>query len=175
MKTTFGLPNRFMRWSIFGAVLIFLVAGTVIGALAQALPGGTLNPTTIPKYVTPLVIPPVMNDAGTAAGGAATPNNYDIAVRQFQQQILPGGIWAALNPAITTPLPATTVWSYGPATDPAPDASSVVPTVPAGVAPAPASQSQFNIRLSPLKQLMGQMTCPVRRSLSTGSMTSKIH
>jgi len=90
-------------------VVAVLFAGTVF---AQALPGGTLNPTTIPKYVTPLVIPPVMKNAGTA-------NAYDIAVRQFQQQILPAG------------LPATTIWSYGPAADP-------VPSV------APAANSQFN-------------------------------
>jgi hypothetical protein len=48
------------------------------------LPGGTLGPTTIPKYVTPLVIPPVMNYSRAA-------NDYDIAVRHFQQQILPAG------------------------------------------------------------------------------------
>jgi hypothetical protein len=36
-------------------VVAVLFAGTVF---AQALPGGTLDPTTIPKYVTPLVIPP---------------------------------------------------------------------------------------------------------------------
>ena len=53
--------------------------------MALPVPGGTLDPTTIPKYVTPLVIPPVMKNTGTA-------DNYDIAVRQFKQQILPGGI-----------------------------------------------------------------------------------
>ena len=65
-------------------------------ALAQ-LPGGSLDPTTIPKYVTPLVIPPAMPAA------AVTPayDSYRIAVRQFQQQILPPGF------------PQTTVWSYG--------------------------------------------------------------
>ena len=86
-------------------------------ATAAPLPGGTLDPLTIPKYVSPLVIPPVMKDA---AGGNST-NDYDIAVRQFKQQILPA------------PLPPTTVWSYGPAGDP-------VPT--GGVAPA--ANSQFN-------------------------------
>ena len=45
-----------------------------------------LDPLSIPKYVLPLVIPPVMNDDGTG-------DSYDIAVRQFQQQILPGGVW----------------------------------------------------------------------------------
>ena len=96
----------------------------ITSALAAPLPGGTLDPTTIPKYVTPLVIPPVMHDNGT-------PGHYDIAMRQFKQQILPGGIWATLNPAITNPLPATTVWSYGPNADPTP-------------AVAPAANSQFN-------------------------------
>ncbi len=47
---------------------------------------------TIPKYVTPLVIPPVMKQHRDAAQS----NDYDIAVRQFKQQILPGGIWATL-------------------------------------------------------------------------------
>jgi len=85
-------------------------------ALAAPLPGGTLDPLSIPKYVTPLVIPPVMKNSGTT-------NSYDIAVRQFKQQILP----AAAG------LPATTVWSYGPAADPLP---------PGGIAPA--TGSQFN-------------------------------
>jgi spore coat protein A len=65
-------------------------------ALAQ-LPGGTLDPTSIAKYATQLVIPPAMPSIAENA-------NYDfykIAVRQFQQQILPPG------------LPLTTVWSYG--------------------------------------------------------------
>ena len=65
---------------------VLLVTGTLLNSAAlqaEPLPGGTLNPLDIPKYVTPLVIPPVMNNSGTA-------NDYDIAVRQFQQQILPG-------------------------------------------------------------------------------------
>ncbi len=90
---------------------------------APAFPGADtciLDPLTIPKYVTPLVIPPVMDDAGTAAGGAATPNVYDISVRQFNQQILPAGF------------PSTTVWSYGPSADPTP-----------AVAPDPTSQFNY--------------------------------
>jgi len=82
-----------------------------------------LDPVTIPKYVTPLVIPPVMKNAGVA-------NDYDIAVRQFEQQILPGGIWNTLN-GRNDMFPATPVWSYGPAADPVP-----------AIAPDP--NSQFN-------------------------------
>jgi len=94
--------------------------------------GGSLDPTIIPKYVTPLVIPPVMNNAGTA-------NDYDIAVRQFQQQILPGGIWNTLNDRADA-FPPTTVWSYGPAADPVPDSTSLG----GGAGIAPAANSQFN-------------------------------
>jgi spore coat protein A, manganese oxidase len=65
-------------------------------AVAQAMP--TLAPATIPKYVTPLVIPPAMPFTETLAGSVRF---YDIAVRQFDQQVLPAT------------LPATTVWSYG--------------------------------------------------------------
>ena len=96
------------------------------------MPGGTLDPTLIPKYVTPLVIPPVMKNTGTR-------NDYDIAVRQFKQQILPGGIWNTLNGRHDT-FHATTVWSYGPDADPAPD-STALGGGP-GIAPAP--NSQFN-------------------------------
>jgi hypothetical protein len=58
------------------------------------IPGGSLDPTTVPKYVTSLVKPPAMPNAGSA-------NQYEIAVRQFQQHILPTSM--GLQP--------TTVWS----------------------------------------------------------------
>lgn len=92
-----------------------------------------LDPLSIPKYVTPLVIPPVMNSNPGQA------DDYDIAVRQFQQQILPGGIWNTINNRADA-FPATTVWSYGPAADPLPDSSALGGGV--GIAPAP--NSQFN-------------------------------
>jgi spore coat protein A len=116
------------------AVLLvtWVLAAPARPALAEALPGGTLDPTTIPKYVTPLVIPPVMKNTGAA-------NDYAIAVRQFQQQILPGGIWNTIN-ARHDAFPPTTVWSYGPNVDPVPDSAGLGGA--AGVAPAP--NSQFN-------------------------------
>ena len=51
-----------------GAVVAAAVSALAWGSVAnaQAVPGGTLDPLTIPKYVTPLVIPPVMNNNGTA-------------------------------------------------------------------------------------------------------------
>ena len=74
-------------------------------AIARAqIPGPTLPPGSIPKYETPLLIPPAMPRAGKikVKGGGKNIDYYEIAVRQFEQQILPAG------------LPATTVWGYGP-------------------------------------------------------------
>src|SRR5215472_5717715 len=78
--------------------------GLFVGGEAVArIPGGSLNPSSIPKYQTPMLIPPVMPLAGTVqdkSGGSV--DYYEISVKQFPQQILPPG------------LPATTVWGYGP-------------------------------------------------------------
>ena len=133
--------NRFRRKATVGAVLAGCALLNLPSAMAAPLPGGTLDPTTIPKYVQPLVIPPVMKDVT----GNNTTNDYDIAVRQFQQQILPGAHWNAVSPACqATPglcnFPATTVWSYGPAADELPDSSLLGGA--AGLAPA--LNSQFN-------------------------------
>jgi spore coat protein A len=136
------MNNSHKHSRLTGPVFAALAASSGLlgtGAYAQALPGGTLDPETIPKFVQPLVIPPVMDNAGTD-------NDYDIAVRQFQQQILPGGHWNAVSPACQADetlctLPPTTVWSYGPAADPLPD-SSGIPGGAVGVAPA--LNSQFN-------------------------------
>lgn len=76
------------------AVLAVFVLASVSGG---AVPGGTLHPSRVPKFVTPLVIPPEMPSDGVVNGAAY----YEIAVRQFMQQVLPAGF------------PKTTVWSYG--------------------------------------------------------------
>jgi FtsP/CotA-like multicopper oxidase with cupredoxin domain len=74
----------------------------VTRVFAQAIPGGTLDPLTVPKYVTPLLIPPVMPRAGIIKQrGGKNIDYYEISMRQLTQQILPSG------------LPATTVWGYG--------------------------------------------------------------
>jgi len=71
------------------------------GSLFAQVPGGTLDPTTIPKYTTPLVIPPAMPRTSVLSDHGQAVDYYEIAVRQFVQQILPAG------------MPVTTVWGYG--------------------------------------------------------------
>ena len=79
------------------AILVPSALRSSAPASAAAVPGGTLDPTTLAKYVTPLFVLPVMPRAATASGL----DYYEIAVRQFAQQILPPGS------------PATQVFGYG--------------------------------------------------------------
>jgi spore coat protein A len=66
------------------------------------IPGGSLDPAAVPKYQTPMLIPPVMPQAGTIKQQRGKKiDYYEISMKQFAQQILPVG------------LPATTVWGYG--------------------------------------------------------------
>ncbi len=59
-------------------------------AIAAALTGPTLPGTAIPKYEQPLIIPPAMPTA-PAPSNVGGVEYYEIAVRQFEQQILPPG------------------------------------------------------------------------------------
>jgi FtsP/CotA-like multicopper oxidase with cupredoxin domain len=69
-------------------------------AASDPVPGGSLDPRSIAKFVTPLVIPPVMPRSGTKTlRGGKNADWYRIAVRQFDQEIVPGL--------------STTVWGYG--------------------------------------------------------------
>ena len=106
METSLRFSRRtFVAW-VGGASAGFYLFGRLPGtsepvALAQ-IPGGTLDPTKVPKFVTPMLIPPVMPRAGTIKQpGGKSVDYYEISMRQFKQQILPAG------------LPATTVWGYG--------------------------------------------------------------
>lgn len=93
----------FLKLSGAGVLSLFVASSGKFSLRAQAaIPGGTLDPTLIPKFVTPMLIPPVMPRAGTVKQKSGkTIDYYEISVRQFQQQILPMG------------LPVTTVWGYG--------------------------------------------------------------
>ena len=74
------------------------------GEAAALIPGGSLGARSLPKYRTPMLIPPVMPLAGTVTDRTGrSVDYYEISVKQFSQQILPKGF------------PPTTVWGYGPA------------------------------------------------------------
>ena len=91
--------RRTTRAGVVLLVLTSLIVLSLAGGAAAFVPGGTLDPTTIPKYADPLVIPPAMPETST--------DYYEIAVKQFDQQILPA---TDIN---GRDLPQTTVWSYG--------------------------------------------------------------
>ncbi len=74
-------------------------------AYAQ-IAGGTLAPGDVDKFVMPLIKPPAMP---LSPGSNKNKDKYKIAVRQFSQNILPGG---PFNTGVTD-YPMTTVWSYG--------------------------------------------------------------
>ena len=105
MKDTRRFSRRmFVAW-VGSASAGFYLFGRLPGtgapiALAQ-VPSDTLDPGVIDKYVTPLLIPPVMPKADTIVRRGQTVDYYEISMTQFAQQILPAG------------LPATTVWGYG--------------------------------------------------------------
>jgi spore coat protein A, manganese oxidase len=73
----------------------------VLRTLAQ-IPGGTLDPGLVPKFRTPMLVPPVMPRAAKLVQrGGKNVDYYEISMKQIRQQILPAG------------LPQTTVWGYG--------------------------------------------------------------
>ncbi len=113
-----GAANRRRVWirkrtaSVVAVCVICALEGTTAwaqhGGNPQPMPATALDPAAVPKYVDPLVIPPAIPRASKIKRkGAKNIDYYEIAVRQFQQQILP------------TPMLATTVWSYGAVNAPA--------------------------------------------------------
>lgn len=91
-----------------GAAGAFLVLSTKIGGVerifAAPIPGGTIDVSAIPKYADPLIVPPALPKTGVVDG---TVDYYEIAMRQFDQFILPTAMGKQ-----------TTVWSYGSANHP---------------------------------------------------------
>jgi FtsP/CotA-like multicopper oxidase with cupredoxin domain len=94
--------RQFLKLS--GAGILSLYAASHRKFLPRAfaqIPGGTLDPLSVPKFLTPLLIPPVMPRAGVIRRAGRDIDYYEISMKQITQQILPAG------------LPATTVWGYG--------------------------------------------------------------
>jgi FtsP/CotA-like multicopper oxidase with cupredoxin domain len=98
------MPTRRSFLKLTGASTLAWYVATQTAWMERAvaqIPGGTLNPNSVPKYATPMLIPPVMPKAGTITGPGGRADYYEISMRQFPQQILPAG------------MPTTTVWGYG--------------------------------------------------------------
>jgi spore coat protein A len=95
--------RQFIRIGAGGATIILTTKiGGLVRVVEAQIPGGGLDPLSVPKYQTPMLIPPVMPAAGTIKlQGGKNADYYEISMKQFSQQILP------------TSLPATTVWGYG--------------------------------------------------------------
>ena len=115
MKTALGGEPR-VAPSIVRALAIVIATFVLVIAPAGAEPpsGGSLDPTTIPKYAEPLVIPPAMPRTKVVDAKGKQVDYYEIVVKQFQQYILPQA-WSAAHGA-----DPTTVWSYGSMVDPRP-------------------------------------------------------
>ncbi len=89
------IDSKLTVFGVMAAAILFTgIQGTSYGA---PLPGGSLNPLKIPKYVRPLTILPSMPKSANPQG--FTGDYYEIAVRQFQQEVVPNL--------------STTVWGYG--------------------------------------------------------------
>ena len=90
--------RQFVKISAASSVALYASTGKGFQPVAFAqIPGGTLDPSAVPKYRTPMLVPPVMPRSRITR----STDYYEISMEQFAQQILPAG------------LPATTVWGYG--------------------------------------------------------------
>lgn len=90
--------REFLKLSGAGILSLYAAShGKFIPRVRAAIPGGTLDPNSVSKFVTPLLIPPVMPRARITRNV----DYYEISMKQITQQILP------------PELPATTVWGYG--------------------------------------------------------------
>ena len=92
--------RAFLKYT--GGTALTLFASGRLGGPRQALAqieGGSLDPLSVPKYTTPLLIPPVMPRAGTVVlTGGKNADYYEISMKQFAQQILPAALPAPADP-----------------------------------------------------------------------------
>ena len=106
--------RTFVAWvggASAGFYLFGRIPGTSAPAALAAIPGGSLDPTSIPKFVTPMLVPPVMPRFGTINQRGGKPiDYYEISVRQFRQKILPDAFYGALTGDARL---GTLVWGYG--------------------------------------------------------------
>jgi spore coat protein A len=124
MKTTDTGRRRWRRLvvplvlGLMAVAALVAVASTAVSSPPPPQPhpvaGGSLDPVTIPKYKEPLVIPPAMPRTRVIKSKGTQIDYYEIAVKQFEQYILPKA-WSDANG-----IDPTTVWSYASMLDPRP-------------------------------------------------------
>ena len=94
--------RKFLKIGFAGGAALFIPWRFKLPEAIAQIPGGTLDPLSVPKYQTPMLIPPVMPTAGTIKNMMGKNGDYyEISMKQFPQQVLPAG------------MPATTLWGYG--------------------------------------------------------------
>lgn len=91
--------RSFLRGGAVTGAGLYLASkfGFIARASAQSVPGGSLDPYGIPRFVTPLHVPSTMPPTSTAGDV----DYYEVAARQVRQQVLPAAF------------PSTPVWAYG--------------------------------------------------------------
>ena len=95
--------RKFLKIGFAGGAAMFIPWHFKLPEALAQIPGGTLDPVNVPKYQTPMLIPPAMPKAGKIGNV----DYYEISMKQFLQQILPPTDVNGL------PLNRTTVWGYG--------------------------------------------------------------
>ena len=85
--------RQMLKIGFIGGGAMFLPWKFKLPKAFAEIPGGTLLPEAVPKYQTPMLIPPVMPKAGTIMQqGGKKVDYYEISMKQFNQQILPAGL-----------------------------------------------------------------------------------
>ena len=98
--------REFIKWSATVGSWVYAgaLAACATSGKTSAATAASLDPATIPKFTTPLLIPPVMPRAAVIETANGPIDYYEISLRQFAQQVLPAGY------------PKTLLWGYGPVT-----------------------------------------------------------
>ena len=85
--------RTFLKASLVAGGTFVVLGGRSLGgrpAWAVAIPGGSLDPGDVDRFVTPVLIPPAMPRARKIkVRGGKNIDYYEIAMRQLDQQILP--------------------------------------------------------------------------------------
>ena len=85
--------RTFLAYTGGTALTLFAYDRFGIKQALAAIAGGTLDPVFVPKFQTPLLVPPVMPKARTILQmGGKNIDCYEISMKQISQQILPASL-----------------------------------------------------------------------------------